>query len=240
MNDMPLVQDLSQRLMHRFPGDTETQKNWKWMRFLPPAHLCPQCCTKQKWRKKVILARNPFVRLASMFQFAWLPSTEHPSERKAKLQEEAAQRARGGAAGEEGGSTTVAGTTGAGEDAGAVEINAATETLPLSLPAKRDEPTPGTTNVAGVQIPVDTITSGRSGPYEDWNDFAPWLRHVLALRAESPKKFAGDYHRFGDREKVIYCRNETLTEDMRRLKAAGSTLAVDPAIADKDVGRVCC
>ena len=80
--------DLSQRLMHRFPGDTETQKNWKWMRFLPPAHLCPQCCTKQKWRKKVILVRNPFVRLASMFQFAWLPSSEHPSERRARVLKE--------------------------------------------------------------------------------------------------------------------------------------------------------
>ena len=72
--------DLSQRLMHRYPGDTFTQNNWVWMRFLPPAHLCPYCCQKQKWRQKVVLGRNPFTRVASLFAFAWLPTDRHPGE----------------------------------------------------------------------------------------------------------------------------------------------------------------
>ena len=80
MENNPVVQDLSQRLMHRFPPDSYTQEHWTWMRFLPPAHLCPLCCTEQKWRKKVVLARNPFVRMASMFQFAWLPTQMHPAQ----------------------------------------------------------------------------------------------------------------------------------------------------------------
>ncbi|CAD7930193.1 unnamed protein product [Amoebophrya sp. A25] len=86
-----VVQDLSQRLMHRFPPDAHTQQHWTWMRFLPPAHLCPNCCLKQKWRKKVVLARNPFVRMASMYQFAWLPTGMHPSEAIRKAKEEEAR-----------------------------------------------------------------------------------------------------------------------------------------------------
>ncbi|CAD7923392.1 unnamed protein product [Amoebophrya sp. A120] len=80
MDKNEVVQDLSQRLMHRFPPDSYTQQHWTWMRFLPPANLCPNCCLSQKWRKKVVLARNPFVRMASMYQFAWLPTQRHPNE----------------------------------------------------------------------------------------------------------------------------------------------------------------
>ena len=223
MDDMPVVQDLSQRLMHRFPGDTETQENWKWMRFLPPAHLCPQCCTKQKWRKKVVLARNPFVRLASMFQFAWLPATEHPSERKkrelVKLQQ--AQR--------ELQNPPLSSSPDGAEDASSTSPDASDHSSDPNSAA-------GGKNIAGSVIPVDTIVGGRSGPYQDWNDFAPWLKHVLKMRGESPKKFAGDYDRFGDREKVLYCRNETLSEDIQKLKAVGGHVHVDPDI-EKHVVR---
>lgn len=64
--------ELSQRLMHRFPGTSEQQQNFDWMRFLPPAHLCPLCCSEQKWRQKVILVRNPFARIASLYHFSWI------------------------------------------------------------------------------------------------------------------------------------------------------------------------
>ncbi|CAL1165040.1 unnamed protein product, partial [Cladocopium goreaui] len=40
--------------------------------FLPPANLCPLCCIHGWQRQRVVLARNPFVRLMSYFRFVWL------------------------------------------------------------------------------------------------------------------------------------------------------------------------
>ena len=65
------------RAIHRYkfnkPGQTKVAEVDLAVReFIPPAHLCPTCCLYGHGRQKVILARNPFVRITSYFRYSWL------------------------------------------------------------------------------------------------------------------------------------------------------------------------
>jgi len=48
--------------------------------YVTPAHLCPMCCLHGHGRQRVIIGRNPYVRLVSYFRFRWLnlASGQHP------------------------------------------------------------------------------------------------------------------------------------------------------------------
>eukprot|EP00434_Breviolum_minutum_P008044 symbB.v1.2.007092.t1/scaffold431.1/size205911/5 len=68
------------RALHRYKPGLETYDATVTVEreFLPPAHLCPLCCIHGWQRQRVVLARNPFVRLMSYFRFAWLNRPDWP------------------------------------------------------------------------------------------------------------------------------------------------------------------
>eukprot|EP00397_Hematodinium_sp_SG-2012_P027737 GEMP01029161.1.p1 GENE.GEMP01029161.1~~GEMP01029161.1.p1 ORF type:complete len:302 (+),score=53.24 GEMP01029161.1:699-1604(+) len=68
---MDIKRKLADRMMHRYPSP-EAKKTADTFRLLPPAPYCPMCCATGKNRLKVFVARNPFVRIASLFKMKWL------------------------------------------------------------------------------------------------------------------------------------------------------------------------
>jgi len=82
--DFPEVKDLevfkkyNSRLLFRWPGK-ENLKKRKHLSFLPPGGYCPMCCARGHGRQKVLLARNPYVRLVSYFRMVVLEQPKYSS-----------------------------------------------------------------------------------------------------------------------------------------------------------------
>jgi len=58
---------LADRMMYRYSVPEVLAKTDR-IKFLPPAGYCPMCCARGHGRQKVIMGRNPFVRLVSYYK----------------------------------------------------------------------------------------------------------------------------------------------------------------------------
>lgn len=68
-----LADKLFERSLYRVSFGDEGSGDGKYVQhYVPPAHLCPMCCMYGHGRQRVVLARNPYLRLVSYYRFRWL------------------------------------------------------------------------------------------------------------------------------------------------------------------------
>jgi len=62
---------IANRMFHRYPPGDQVENNQS-LRILPPGPYCPMCCARGDGRLKVVIARNPYTRIASYFKMRWI------------------------------------------------------------------------------------------------------------------------------------------------------------------------
>lgn len=179
---------IANRVMHRYPATPESlheaKEVTKHMKFLPPAHLCPMCCAKGLDRLKVVVARNPFVRLASFFKYRFLQSSKvSPSKEKLRSTSTSSTSSEKNQIFEASESERV------DEDERSKYSHLPDSHLPKQLrsgaPPSPDEPY-----------------------YDSWNQFPVWVERFLQMRERTP--FHSNADLFPSRETKRKClRSET-------------------------------